>query len=91
MAAAHVTSNHVRDSRPTGRMAPRPKSVPSRLGPPPQLSQLHNMKQHHGAPPVMMQRKFQPKMREIMARQAKLGRSKRSLDAHQSLTHFQAK
>ena len=52
---------------------PKPKSVPSRLGPPPQLSQLHNMKQ----PPIMMQKKFEPKMREIMARQAKLG-SKRS-------------
>jgi len=47
---------------------PKPKSVPSRLGPPPQLSQLHNMKQ----PPIMMQKKFEPKMREIMARQAKL-------------------
>ena len=49
-------------------MAPKPKSVPSRLGPPPQLSQLHNQK----LPPSVMQQKFEPKMREIVSRQAKL-------------------
>ncbi len=49
-------------------MAPKPKPVPSRLGPPPQLSQLQNQRQ----PPTLMQRKFQPKMREIAGRQAKL-------------------
>ena len=60
-------------------MAPRPKSVPSRLGPPPQLSQLHNMK----APPTTYQKKFQPKMREILGRQAKLGSPLSMPDAHQ--------
>ena len=55
-------------------MAPKPKAVPSRLGPPPQLSQVYRNKvpmveqrhqQHH-------QGKFQPKMREVLSRQAKL-------------------
>ena len=47
-------------------MAPKPKSVPSRLGPPPQLAQLSRI------PMVAQQQKFQPKMREIMSRQAKI-------------------
>ena len=48
-------------------MAPKPKSVPSRLGPPPQLTaQLKNI------PIVQQQEKFKPKMREIMAKQAKM-------------------
>lgn len=47
-------------------MAPKPKSVPSRLGPPPQLAQLSRI------PMVAQQQKFQPKMQEIMSRQAKI-------------------
>ena len=50
-------------------MPQRPKSVPSRLGPPPQLAaQLGKnfpiVQQH--------QEKFKPKMREILAKQAKM-------------------
>lgn len=48
-------------------MAPKPKNVPSRLGPPPQLTQLQKR-----IPVVKQQQKFQPKMQEIMAKQAKL-------------------
>ena len=49
-------------------MSPKPKSVPSRLGPPPQLAQLGSK-----IPIVhQQQEKFQPKMREILARQAKM-------------------
>lgn len=48
-------------------MAPKPKSVPSRLGPPPQLTaqlgKIHIVQQ---------QEKFKPKMREILAKQAKM-------------------
>ena len=47
-------------------MSPKPKSVPSRLGPPPQLAQLSRI------PMVAQQQKFQPKMKEIMGRQAKV-------------------
>ena len=47
-------------------MSPKPKSVPSRLGPPPQLAQLSRI------PMVRQQQKFQPKMQEIMGRQAKM-------------------
>ena len=47
-------------------MAPKPKSVPSRLGPPPQLS-------NYRVPIVAQkQRKFEPKMREVFGRQAKM-------------------
>ena len=52
-------------------MSPKPKAVPSRLGPPPQLSQIYRNK----VPMVEQQQrhhKFQPKMREVLARQAKL-------------------
>ena len=49
-------------------MSPKAKSVPSRLGPPPQLAQLGSK-----IPIVhQQQEKFQPKMREILARQAKM-------------------
>ena len=51
-------------------MSPKPKSVPPRLVPPPQLSQLNNR-----IPMVQQQQqkgKFQPKMREVFGRQAKL-------------------
>ena len=44
-------------------MAPKPKNVPSRLGPPPQLARITLVQQ---------QEKFQPKMREIMAKNAKM-------------------
>ncbi len=53
-------------------MSPKKKQVPSRLGPPPQLAA------HMGAMgkiPMVQQQiggKFQPKMREILARQAKM-------------------
>ena len=48
-------------------MAPKPKPRPSRLGPPPQLAaQLGKI------PIVQQQEKFKPKMREILARQAKM-------------------
>lgn len=48
-------------------MSPKPKSVPPRLVPPPQLSQLSRI------PMVQQQqKKFQPKMMEIFGRQAKL-------------------
>ena len=61
-------------------MAPKPKNVPSRLGPPPQLQQLHEARMMMAAKKngvtVMRQsnnaQKFQPKMKEIMARQAKM-------------------
>jgi hypothetical protein len=43
------------------------KNVPSRLGPPPQFAQFAGR-----IPLVQQQEKFQPKMREIMARQAKM-------------------
>ncbi len=50
-------------------MAPKPKSVPSRLGPPPQLAaQLGKI----ALVQQKQQEKFQPKMREILARQAKM-------------------
>ena len=50
------------------KMSPKPKSVPSRLGPPPQLATLGSK-----IPIVhQQQEKFQPKMREILARQAKM-------------------
>ena len=45
-------------------MSPKPKSVPPRLVPPPQLAQLSRI------PIVQQQAKFQPKMREILAKQA---------------------
>ena len=44
-------------------MAPKPKNVPSRLGPPPQLARITLVQQ---------QEKFQPKMREILAKNAKM-------------------
>lgn len=47
-------------------MSPKPKSVPSRLGPPPQLAQLGRI------PIVKQHQKFQPKMREIVNRQVKI-------------------
>ena len=48
-------------------MPSRPKSVPSRLGPPPQLAaQLNKI------PIVQQQEKFKPKMREILSKQAKM-------------------
>ena len=51
------------------KMAPKPKSVPSRLGPPPQLAaQLGKI----ALVQQKQQEKFQPKMREILARQAKM-------------------
>ena len=54
-------------------MAPKPKSIPRRLGPPAQLSQLAAAGRGGFAPGfVHQQQKFQPKMREIMAKQAKL-------------------
>ena len=46
-------------------MSPKPKPVPKRLGPPPQLNQLK-------IPIVQQQKKLQPKMREIMAKQLKM-------------------
>jgi len=50
-------------------MPTRPKSVPSRLGPPPQLTAQFGKK----IPIVhQQQEKFQPKMREILAKQAKM-------------------
>ena len=50
-------------------MPTRPKSVPSRLGPPPQLTAQFGKK----IPIVQQQQeKFQPKMREILAKQAKM-------------------
>lgn len=50
-------------------MPTRPKSVPSRLGPPPQLTAQFGKKI-----PIVQQKqeKFQPKMREILAKQAKM-------------------
>lgn len=48
-------------------MSPKKKAVPPRLGPPPQLAA-----QFGKIPIVQQQRKFQPKMREIMAKQAKM-------------------
>ena len=45
-------------------MAPKPKSVPSRLGPPPQLARITLVQQH--------QEKLKPKMREILAKNAKM-------------------
>ena len=59
-------------------MAPKPKSVPSRLGPPPQLLQLSEARLMMAKNGVQVMRsnnthqKFQPKMREIAARQAKM-------------------
>ena len=48
-------------------MPQKPKSVPSRLGPPPQLVS------HLGKIPIVQQQeKFKPKMREILAKQAKM-------------------
>lgn len=47
-------------------MSPKPKSIPSRLGPPPQLAQLSRI------PMVKQQQKFQPKMQEIASRQIKI-------------------
>ena len=47
-------------------MAPKPKPVPKRLGPPPQLSQLTKI------PIVQQQKRLQPKLREAMSRQAKM-------------------
>lgn len=47
-------------------MSPKPKSVPSRLGPPPQLAQLNRI------PIINQQQKFEPKMREIFGKQAKI-------------------
>ena len=44
-------------------MAPKPKNVPSRLGPPPQLARITLVQQ---------QEKFQPKMREILAKNTKM-------------------
>ena len=45
-------------------MAPKPKPVPPRLGPPPQLSQYRV--------PTVQQKRIEPKMREILGRQGKL-------------------
>lgn len=48
-------------------MSPKPKPVPKRLGPPPQLLQVCKI-------PVVQQqnKRLQPKLREIMSKQAKL-------------------
>ena len=56
-------------------MSPKPKPVPKRLGPPPQL--LYGGPGLKGdifskIPMVQQQRKLQPKMHEIMSKQAKM-------------------
>ena len=56
-------------------MSPKPKPVPKRLGPPPQF--LNSGQGFKGdifgrIPMVQQQRKLQPKMHEIMSKQAKM-------------------
>ncbi len=53
-------------------MSPKPKSVPPRLGPPPQLSQLSQQLKLQAEEQRRQQKRLQPKMREVLARQAKM-------------------
>ena len=56
-------------------MSPKPKPVPKRLGPPPQLMNSglgFKGDMFSKIPMVQQQRKLQPKMHEIMSKQAKM-------------------
>ena len=57
-------------------MSPKPKPVPKRLGPPPQLmlsgQNLKGDSLFSRIPMVQQQKKLQPKMNEIMSKQVKM-------------------